>query len=526
MLSCAVYGILVTVTVPSIGSCQAGGEQGRYPAPPGPNFPIRSESLRDVVSYRSNQPIVGTHLFYWYEDKTREHFLDGDGTDALTDHPARPEGYSYRSAAWWKAELLDVGEAGIDFVLPVYWGSPGDHGSWSFAGLPPLVQAWEALTAEGKSPPRVGLFYDTSTLRFNSRGYHADFTTEEGKEWFYVSIRDYFSMIPPKMWAAIDGRPLVVLYAADFAKRQDPALFPWTRERFRRDFGTDFFLVKQIGWQGESDRTSSWGGALGLKALGVASLGPGYDHSAVPGREPLVVGREGGAFYERQWKRFLSYAPERRASIVLVETWNELHEGTEVCDTKEYGRQYIELTAKYARLFRDRTLLPKEGPFAKAHRVEWRADREAESKGLVLQPAEDGLVRTAELGGRPCRRSESSRFQGKYLYFNADDGFLFDEPGVALRIEIEYFDEGFESFSLEYDSTDAGASVLEGAFKSHAPPIRCGGSKEWKKALITIPDGRFANRGNRSDFRLVVQGGDLAVSAAACGLAPRARGDR
>ena len=161
-----------------------------------------------------------------------------------------------------------------------------------------------------------------------------------------------------------------------------------------------------------------------------------------------------------------------------------------------------------------------------ARRVAWRADRDAEPGGLVLQPAEDGRVQAIELAGHPCRRTESSRFQGKYVYFNADDGFLFDEPGVALRIEIEYFDEGFATFSLEYDSSDARASVYEGAFKLHDQVVHCGGSKEWKQAIFDIADGRFANRGNRSDFRLAVQDGELAVRSAACGIAPRGGEDR
>ena len=60
---------------------------------------------------------------------------------------------------------------------------------------------------------------------------------------------------------------------------------------------------------------------------------------------------------------------------MLVETWNELHEGTDVCDSKEFGRQYMELTAKYAKLFRDDVVLPKTGPFANAEQVEWDASR-------------------------------------------------------------------------------------------------------------------------------------------------------
>ena len=379
------------------------------PKPPGPHCPVSAEQLKEVESYRADQPLVGTHFFYWYDIESKAHFVNHDGTDALTDHPAHSEGYSYKSAAWWKRELLDVMAAEIDFILPVYWGCPGAYDSWSFVGLPPLVQAWEELVREGKQPPRVGLFYDTSTLRHNPRSWHVDLSTDAGKQWFYATIRDFFSFVPPKMWAAIEGRPIVVLYGPGFAAKQDPALFPFVREQFRRDFATDMFLVKNLGWEGEADSLCSWGGALGLKAYGVTSLGPGYDHSAVPNRKPLVVDREDGAFYERQWKQFLSYSLKRRAKVVLVETWNELHEGTDVCDSKEFGRQYIELTAKYAKLFRDDVVLPKTGPFANARQVEWDAGRTDEKLGMTMKNSGDGLVEPLEVGRPQMLAHETER---------------------------------------------------------------------------------------------------------------------
>lgn len=504
-------GLLLVLLLP--GVLQAAERMAEFimPAPPGPHCPVSAEQLKEVESHPADRPLVGTHFFYWYDMKSKAHFVNHDGSDALTDHPARHDGYSYQSAAWWKRELLDVMAAGIDFILPVYWGCPGDYGSWSFVGLSPMVQAWEELVREGKRPPRVGLFYDTTTLRHNPRGWHVDLSTDAGKQWFYATIRDFFSLVPPRMWAAIEGRPIVVLYGPGFAAKQDPALFPFVRAQFERDFATDMFLVKNVGWEGEADRLCSWGGALGLKAYGVASLGPGYDHSAVPNRKPLVVDREGGAFYEGLWKQFLSYSLGRRAKVVLVETWNELHEGTDVCDSKEFGRQYMELTAKYARLFRNDVVLPKTGPFAHAGQVEWDAGRASEKLGMTMNNSGDGLVEPSESAGRKSCRTKQSEHGGKYVYLDLDDSFLFDEEDASLLVEIEYLDDGFGSFTLEYDSIDRGASVREGAFKSQGRQVACGHSGKWKTASLEINGGRFANRCNGGDFRLALAGGDLAI---------------
>jgi hypothetical protein len=48
--------------------------------------------------------------------------------------------------------------AGIDFLMLVFWGVPGKYDGWSFAGLPPLVEAHSALQKEGLGPPAIALF--------------------------------------------------------------------------------------------------------------------------------------------------------------------------------------------------------------------------------------------------------------------------------------------------------------------------------------------------------------------------------
>ncbi|MFZ0890523.1 MAG: DUF5010 domain-containing protein [Candidatus Binataceae bacterium] len=279
----------------------------------------------------------------------------------MTDHPANPEHYSYKNPQWYRRELLDVMDAGIDVVLPVYWGNPADKVTrgplmWSFEGLPPLVAAEKMLLAEGYKPPRIGLFYDTSTLAHNAAGRRVDLSTTDGRAWFYVTIRDFFSEIPPELWATVDGRPFIFLYAAGFAAggTDDPSLIEYVRSRFAEDFGgTTPYIVTENSWGIRADSSYAWGSALwGLQVHGVASLGPGYDDHAVPGRHTPARGREDGAFYGRNWERLLKVDPATRPRIVVIETWNEFHEGTDIADSREYGRKYIELTKHYAAMWK------------------------------------------------------------------------------------------------------------------------------------------------------------------------------
>ncbi|MBI2946263.1 MAG: DUF5010 domain-containing protein [Verrucomicrobia bacterium] len=346
------YAILILLALHADGSFAQNAPV--LPGAYGPFTNLTSKDFAESQSFRAEERIVGTYYFYWYDSYSKEHILDGDGTDALTTHPPTLEEFSYKSVRWHKQQLADMMAAGIDFLLPVFWGAPSEHPEkahlhWSYAGLKPLVQAREELLREGQTPPRIGLFYDTSTLRHNAWREHVDLTTEFGKRWFYATIRDFFSLIPAKHWAMIDGKPIVFLYSAAFAKKHNQEAIDFTKQEFAKEFGgREPYIVREISWRVKADNAYAWGGALGLKNPGIASLGPGYDHSAVPGRKPLIVPRAQGKFYENNWLKMLQSPPQ----VVMVETWNEFHEGTDVCASQEYGRQFIELTRKYAALFR------------------------------------------------------------------------------------------------------------------------------------------------------------------------------
>ena len=288
----------------------------------GPYVNLKAGDFEETRSFKSSDRIVGTYYFYWYDSYSKSHLVDGDGSDALTTHPPSLEDFSYQSVRWHKQQLLDMIDAGIDVVLPVFWGAPSEHDPkaslhWSYAGIPPLIQARNELLADKKKPPRIGLFYDTSTLQHNRWHQHVDLTTEYGKQWFYATVRDFFSLVPPKHWAMIDGKPIVLLYSAGFAKQHDQEVLEHMRTQFGKEFaGRIPYIAKEISWNVKADNIVAWGGALGLKNPGIASLGPGYDHSAVPGRSPLIVDRRGGKFYEENWIRLLRNPP----NFVMVET--------------------------------------------------------------------------------------------------------------------------------------------------------------------------------------------------------------
>jgi len=473
-------------------------------------------------TFAADERIVATHYFYWYR-------WPDSHLDQLSLHfPAERE-VSFESAAWHRGEIEDALAAGIDVLLPVYWGALDHYDkpdvAFSVRGLPPLVEALDAVAATGRRPPRIGMFYDTSTLLNAVRGAEpregrADLRTAEGRDVFERTIGDFFRQVPPRHWAQLDGRPLVVLYGAGFAAGWDQRTFDELAERFARDFaGRRPFVVRDASWTGvHTEASCAWGAALDGPHLGegTVQIGPGYDDSPVRGRQTPIREREGGRFYEKSWRAAL----RSDARLALLETWNENHEGTAIAETVEHGRAYIELTARYAALFRQRATLPDDialewpaprprpdlswGAAARGREsVDWRAP----DGGLGLRPIAwvDGPY---ALGTSPegdaCLRAEPSA-RTSYVYFQVSDAFAFDvtadyELELALRAERD------GALEVQYDGHDD-AAPFQGAYTRAAALARSPG-KGWSVARFLLGGARLANRQNGgADLRLCLAEG-------------------
>lgn len=467
-------------------------------------------------------PTVATHYFFWYHWPS-EHFDEpgAPGPEGHCRHFVNPERVSYRSVDWHTENFAAMGEAGIDVALPVYWGAPGAYDranlAFSRAGLPPMVEALDRRAKDGAKAVRLGLFYDTSTLANDTRGApppggKADLTSAAGQDLFCTTVTDYFAAIPKQHWARHREGALVVLYVSAFAGKRDAQLGNVLRERFRERFDGDAVcLVADVSWGAiGQDLTTSWGAALWGPQLhrGTAQIGPGYDDRAVPGRRTPVREREDGAFYAFSWQRALAHRPE----LVLLETWNEMHEGTELCATREAGRQYLDLTKTWIARLRSggdagapivlRWAEPRAlpdlswGGEAKARDVV-SADYAANTRsGLREIPCADGVFR---VDGGALQALPSPAGLGSHLYFQASDHFAFDGEGdyeLTLRRTPT-------PVRLEFDSWDAGAT-LAGAYTECAP-AQSKTDSELVVETYRLRRARFANRQNGgADFRLVL----------------------
>ena len=74
---------------------------------------------------------------------------------------------------------------------------------------------------------------------------------------------------------------------------------------------------------------------------------PGYDDTKI--RKPgLAVDRRSGDLYRTQWENAIQADPH----WVLITSFNEWHEGSEIEPSLEFGQKYLDLTAQYAGRFK------------------------------------------------------------------------------------------------------------------------------------------------------------------------------
>jgi hypothetical protein len=87
----------------------------------------------------------------------------------------------------------------------------------------------------------------------------------------------------------------------------------------------------------------------------VATVAPGYDDTLLAARDTHhVVDRDGGRVYDDQW----SAAVDTAADWIIVTSWNEWWENTEIEPSRRYGTTYLDLTRQWSHTFKGAATRP------------------------------------------------------------------------------------------------------------------------------------------------------------------------
>jgi len=88
-----------------------------------------------------------------------------------------------------------------------------------------------------------------------------------------------------------------------------------------------------------------------------------------------------------------------------------------------------------------------------------------------------------------------------YMQFRVDDRAVFaSTPTTRIRIDVEYFDQGTDSFAIHYDAV-SGGPYGNGTFKETGTVTKSD-TRRFQVAVFTLCDAHFANRDNGADLRI------------------------
>jgi glycoprotein endo-alpha-1,2-mannosidase len=249
-------------------------------------------------------------------------------------------------------QLAQLRQSEIDASIVSWWG----RDDYSEQVLAALVDR-SALTDY-----KVTIYYETPMVA-RRKG-----TLSEAQLIFEDLHATLASFGSRQSWLTVDTRPVVVVYRVD--------LYPLTtwqeaKDRLRAEGIDVFFLGDTFNVEALAvmDGLHTYNPLRRLvsgedlaatyarvaedvhreEKLFAATVIPGFDDRKI--RSPgTVLTREDGGCYNRTWHAALSSDPD----WILVTSWNEWHEGSEIEPSLDYGTEYLWLTAQWSRAFKAR----------------------------------------------------------------------------------------------------------------------------------------------------------------------------
>ncbi|MCX8052329.1 MAG: hypothetical protein N3B12_00845, partial [Armatimonadetes bacterium] len=308
-----------------------------------------------------------------------------------------------------------------------------------------MVSALRELQLEGKPYPRVAMFFDTTSMEL-AYGRKPDLRDEEVKRTFYGMIKNFFERIPReyRAFAQADkpnaGKPgcIIFLYTSTYFSDFDDSFTSYCNKRFQEDFGCPLIWIAAEDYKRKAtsfDGYSSYGaGFIGAIChtggrIRIGSVGAGFDDSAVAvGRPPRIRSRMGGETYEKDWAKALETSPQ----WIVCDGWNELHEGSELCATRQHGRKYIDATRANVKRFAGAKDF--DAQYLRCDLPNVIAPRQIAQAELVIRNAGNAPWRAAEGYALAYRWYKAGRYLAESKVRRTIDRDV--QPGESVTIQI------------------------------------------------------------------------------------------
>ncbi len=277
-------------------------------------------------------PLVLAFYYAWFDENTWK-------PGQVADMPVTP--YTSRDPQVIARQIQQARGAGIDAFVVSWWGANNPTDS-NFKIILDQAQAASfrvAIDFEVTSP-----FYRTRDHVVNS----------------LKSLLATYAQHPA--YLRVDGKPVIFFwreqrYPVDDWKSIRAALDPnhqslWIAEGVKEQLPYlsvfDGLHLYSIGWASNvAAELQKWPGrvrAYGADKLWIATVMPGNDDTRTRRAGSYVRDRRGGEFYREAWRGAFSTSPD----MIVITSWNEWVEGTQIEPSVTYGDLYLNITREFA----------------------------------------------------------------------------------------------------------------------------------------------------------------------------------
>jgi hypothetical protein len=269
----------------------------------------------------------------------------------LTDTPVEGVGpwLGFQRARWHRKHLEEMNSARVRSVLVAFSGDPVSKSQWSIRGLDAMVQALKEMQRDQPFFPYVSLLLEGSS---NSE---TDLTTEKGIDGLYGALHTFFYRVPSSLRLEIPvpgGAPgslgnVAVLGSPSGFSNWNSATIDGLRRRFQADFGRPLVVAGVEEWRAKApnlDAYVSLDPTTGLQVVAsdritTATICPGFDSRRL-GPKGFSRPRLEGVAYRTDWNRLA----KERADWIILNSWNDFEEATEVAPSRQYRDREQTLT--------------------------------------------------------------------------------------------------------------------------------------------------------------------------------------
>lgn len=430
-------------------------------------------------------PILGAYYYLWYGQEGRW----GQGTahtPLLGRYDSRDPNVISQHSTWAR-------QASVDFMA-TGWTGPGtfeDEALQSYLateGHVPFVVHYESAIALAKEADRA-IDFDDDVLE-TKRGElflgHMQYLLNE-----YLSRPDYYR---------VNGRPILIFYlvrdwdnwtgymarfkemARDLAPYlvadvvwwdRNPSPSDWRELSLHFEAITGYNLYDpsrpeemQAYWEHVEEFWARWQQAARNHGLAfVPTVMAGYDDRNLRGQGRPVLERQDGDIYRAAWETAKQFVDED-VPLVLLASFNEWHEGTEIEPSIQYGETYLSLTSRSIAALPGSRLrdsqerrIPRLPPVTYLYVVDGNALSSAEQ--VMVQGLQGILAQQA--GGQDIWFATNHRYDRWLDDLERDYGvqvdFSLQDDPWALIDRFKQQVNGYILFTLNEDSENVATSL-------------------------------------------------------------------